>query len=377
MEEERSVKGGIVKIHAGRRLLIPACWVLFVLVFAAQWYAYDAGHGIADPFVDYLGWSGYIWGVLTPVVLWFARRHPIDSQTWRSAVPLHIATSLLLATVQLSFEASLEWLRSGGHWPFAEVMRHYLSQHTEVSLLAYWVLVGAMQFYRVYDQARTHQLRAAQLEAHLTEARLTALRAQLQPHFLFNTLQAATVLIHEEPDGAEEILLRLSELLRVSLDEVHDQEIPLGREIEFLEHYVRIQQRRFGERLRFDLQVDSDLFANPVPSLVLQPLVENAIQHGIGKNKENDVVTLRAFQKQDRLCLQVSNMTGVLADTPDRLVTRGVGLSNTRARLEHLYGQEQSLRLFNLQPRGVAALLSIPARRSPMEENLPATANSK
>jgi hypothetical protein len=377
MQQERLVKDGMTHTLMDRRLLIPACWALVVLVFSAQWYAYDAGHGMADPFVDYLGWSCYIWGVLTPLVLWFARRHPIDSATWRSAVPLHIAASLLLATVQLSLEASLEWFRAGGRWPLREVMRHYLSQHTEVSFLAYWALVGATQFYRVYDQARAHQLHAVQLEARLTEARLEALRAQLQPHFLFNTLQAATVLIHEEPDGAEEILLRLSELLRISLDEAHAQEIPLGREIEFLEHYTRIQQRRFGDRLRFNFQVDPNVLANWVPSLVLQPLVENAIRHGIGKHKENDVVSLRAFQKQDRLCLEVSNVTGALEDTPDRLVTRGIGLSNTRARLEQLYGQEQSLRLFNLQPRGVAVLLSIPARRSPSEKGVPAIAIAK
>jgi len=374
MRLEPFVKGGITKFPAGRRLLIPAVWVLVVLVFAAQWYAYDAGHGIADPFVDYLGWSCYIWGVLTPIGVWFARRHPIDSASWRTAVPVHIAASLLLATVQLSLEASLTWFRDSGHWPLREALRHYLSQHLEVSFLAYWTLVGAAQFYRTYDQARAHQLHSAQLEALLTEARLGALRAQIQPHFLFNTLQAATVLIHEEPDGAEEILLRLSELLRISLDEAHAQEIPLRREIEFLEHYKCIQQRRFGDRLRFSFEVDANLLAVPVPSLVLQPLVENAICHGIGKHRENDVVTLRVFQHQDRLCLEVSNVTGTLEETPERLATRGIGLSNTRARLEQLYGQEQSLRLFNLQPRGVAVLLSIPARRVPAEECAPAIA---
>lgn len=368
MQQEPFVKDGIRRIPAGGRLLIPAVLVLVVLVFAGQWYAYDAGHGIADPLVDYLGWSCYIWGVLTPIGVWFARRHPIDSASWRTAVPLHITASLLLATVQVSFEASLTWFRDGGQWSLLEALRHYLSQHLEVSFFAYWLLVGAAHFYRMYDQARAHQLHSVQLEALLTEARLGALRAQIQPHFLFNTLQAATVLIHEEPDGAEEILLRLSELLRISLDEAHAQEIPLSREIEFLGHYTRIQQRRFGDRLRFSFEVDANLLAVPVPSLVLQPLVENAIFHGIGKHKENDVVTLRVFQQQDRLCLEVSNTTGTLEEAPERVSTQGIGLSNTRARLEQLYGLEQSLRLFNLQPRGVAVLVSIPARLLPSEE---------
>jgi two-component system, LytTR family, sensor kinase len=377
MEKEPLVQDVRAATRIDRRLLIPAIWVLVVLVFAAQWYGYDAGHHIAEPFVDYLGWSCYIWGVLTPIGIWFAGRHPINAASWRRAVPLHLAASLLLATVQLSLEASIKWLRTGGEWPLRETLRHYLSQHTEVVFLAYWALVGSTEFYRTYDQARVHQLHAVRLEALLAEARLGALRAQIQPHFLFNTLQAATVLIHEEPDGAEEILLRLSELLRISLDEAHTQEIPLRREIEFLEHYTRIQQLRFGDRLRFTFEVDPNLMAVRVPSLVLQPLVENAICHGIGKHKENDVVTIRVFQQLDRLFLEVSNVTGTLQDTPERLVKRGIGLSNTRARIEQLYGQEQSLRLFNLQPRGVAALLSIPARRSLSEESVPAIAIAK
>src|SRR5207237_3789173 len=124
------VENWILQPPAKRRLLIGAGWVLVVGVFAAQWYAYDSGHGFADPFADYLGWSCYIWGVLTPLGLWIGRRCPINAATWRSAVPLHIAASLLLATVQLSLEASLEWWRAGGQWPLAEVVRHYLRQHT-------------------------------------------------------------------------------------------------------------------------------------------------------------------------------------------------------------------------------------------------------
>ena len=167
-----------------------------------------------DPFVDYLGWSCYLWGVLTPVALALSRRYPINSVNWRRAVPLHLGASLLLAIVQLSLEASFEWVRARGGWPLMAVLRHYLSQHTEVGFLVDWVVVGAVQFYRMQDQYSAHEVRAAQLESRLAEARLEMLRAQLQPHFLFNTLQAATVLVREEPDGAEEILLGLSEPLR-------------------------------------------------------------------------------------------------------------------------------------------------------------------
>lgn len=351
------------------RLLIVAGWAAVVFLFASQWYAYDAGHGFSDPFIFYLGWSFYLWGVLTPLALWLAWRYPIGAGTWTRAVPLHLAASLLLTTVQLSIEASVAWSRIGDRSPLMAMVAHYLRQHTQLGLLTYWLLVGAVQFYRMHDQGRRRQLRAAQLEARLAEAQMENLRAQLHPHFLFNTLQAATTLIHEDPQAAEDILMRLSELLRVSLDEMRTHEIPLAHEVEFLNQYLGIQQRRFGDKLRFELQIDDDTLDCAVPTLILQPLVENAVRHGVGKYKDKDVVTVRSFQERDQLCLAVSNFTSSLEGTPEELLSRGVGLSNTRERLEQLYGNGQSLRLFNLEPKGVCVQVSIPRRRMSSDEN--------
>jgi LytS/YehU family sensor histidine kinase len=204
----------------------------------------------------------------------------------------------------------------------------------------------------MYDRARRRELHTAQLEAQLA-AQLAALRTQLQPHFLFNTLQAATTLIYDDPQGAEDILLSLSELLRISLEALQHQEVPLADELEFLKHYTSIQQRRFGDRLRLELRIDPALGGYAVPSLLLQPLVENAIRHGIGKHKEADAVSISAFARQDRLHIEVSNLATALEDAPERLLSRGVGLANTRARLEQLYGPRQSFEIRNLQPRGV------------------------
>lgn len=240
-------------------------------------------------------------------------------------------------------------------------MRHYLTQHAHISIASYWLLIAGTQFYRLIAQARRRELRAAQLEARLAEARLEALRGQLQPHFLFNTLQAAVTLVHDDPDGAEDVLLQLSELLRASLDKLHVQQIPLRREIELLNHYMSIQQRRFGERLRFDVQVDPGLLDCAVPTLILQPLVENAVRYGVGRHKENDLVTFRAWRNRDALCLEISNRTGVLDGEPEQLFTRGVGLSNTRRRLEQLYGERQALDIFDGRPSGVGVRLSLPA----------------
>jgi two-component system, LytTR family, sensor kinase len=306
-----------------KKLLIFAAWAVAVFLFASQWYAYDAAHGFADPFIFYVGWSCYLWGVLTPLAVCLAWRHPIGSSTWMRTIAFHLVISVLLATVQLSFEAWIAVLRADGSWPLIVAARHYLTQHVQVGLMTYWLVLGAAHFYRIYDEGRTRQLRAAQLEARLAELQIQNLRAQLHPHFLFNTLQAAVTLIHEDPGGAEDILLRLSDLLRISLDEMRTQEIRVAREIEFLEHYIAIQQRRFGDRLRFELQIDSNVIDCAVPTLVLQPLVENAIRHGIAKSRDKDVVTVRAFQDGQHLRLEVANLASTLDDTPEQLFPRG------------------------------------------------------
>ena len=357
---------------ATKRLLVISGWALVVFLFASQWYAYDTAHGFADPYIYYLGWSFYLWGVLTPAALWLAWRYPISGDTWSRALPLHLAASLVLTTAQLCLEASLAWFHIGNQGPLSAMLAHYLRQHTQIGLLTYWVVIGVVHFYGIHDRARKRDLRTAQLEARLAEAQIENLRTQLHPHFLFNTLQAAATLIHEDPEAAEDILLRLSELLRASLDEMQTHEIPLAREIDFLKQYIGIQQRRFADRLRFELETDADTLDCSVPTLVLQPLVENAVRHGVGKHRENDVITVRAFQHGNRLCATVSNLSSSLEDTPERLSSRGIGLSNTRGRLKQLYGEEQELRLYNLEPKGVCVQISIPIRRIPSEQNVPA-----
>ena len=354
--------------HAAKGFAIAAGWMAVVLLFAGQWFAYDAAHGVSDPFLFYLGWSCYLWGILTPLAAWISWRRPIQSGTWQHAVPLHLLVSVLLTSVQLSAEASIAWFRLGEPGSLTAMLAHYFRQHLQIGLLTYWFLVGVTHFYRLHDQARKRQVRAAQLEACLAEAQIENLRTRLHPHFLFNTLQAAATLIHEDPGGAEDIVLRLSELLRVSLNEMRTQEIPLAREIDFVEHYMSIQRRRFGDRLRFELQIDPGTLACAVPTLVLQPLVENAVRHGVDKHKESDIVTIRAFREQDRLCLEVSNYTSSLEGAPEKHLSVGIGLSNTRERLEQLYGEEQSLRLFRLDPKGVCVQVSIPSRQLPADE---------
>jgi two-component system LytT family sensor kinase len=229
--------------------------------------------------------------------------------------------------------------------------------------LTYWALVLAAQFYRLYDESRNRQLRAARLATQLSAARLESLRSQLQPHFLFNTLHAAVGLVHDDPDGAEDILLRLSQLLRISLVDFNSNEISLRKELEFIDCYVGIQQRRFGERLRVLHSIDPSLLDSAVPSLILQPLIENAIRHGIGTHKESDLISVNALRDGGNLRLEVCNRSSTLSGTLNQLLSRGVGLANTNARLRELYGERQALQLLNLEPRGVCVRMTFPARK--------------
>lgn len=332
-----------------------------VILFASQWYIYDAVHHQAERVIYYLGTCAYLSGVLAPAVLWLGRRRPLDARSWKRNVPLHLAASVVLTTVGLLVETFFWWLPRTD-WPFLAALRHCLLNHTQIALFTYWLLLGAYHVYAIYDRDRRRELHNAKLERELAQAHLTALRAQLQPHFLFNTLQAATMLIYQDPQGAEEILLSLSELLRISLHAMQEQEIPLHREMEFLRHYTAIQERRFGDRLRFTFQIEADLHGCAVPSLVLQPLVENAIHHGIQAHREADLVSVRARSDTGRLVLEVRNQTSALDDLPERLFSRGVGLANTRARLRQLYGAQQSFDIRNAAPSGVVVRLSMPLR---------------
>ncbi len=338
-----------------------------VIAAASQWYIYDAIHQHAERFTYYLVTCVYLCGVLTPLVFWLGGRWSIDSRTWKRTLLIHIAASLLLTGFGVLIEATIGWVPHASSWALSAALRHYFTQHTQISLLTYWALLGAFQVYRTYDRARLRELQAAQLETQLAEAQLAALRTQLQPHFLFNTLQAATMLIYDDPEGAEEILLSLSELLRISLRSLQQKEVSLNSEIEFLKHYSAIQQRRFGDRLRFDFQIEKGSESCAVPSLLLQPLVENAIRHGIGVRKEPDLVSVRAFVNNGRLNIEVENRASVLDDTQERLLARGVGMANTIARLQRLYGFEQTFAIRNLLPQGVLVSLSIPVRLLPVQ----------
>lgn len=341
-------------------------WLALVLFVATQWCIYDWSHQQAERFAYYLGTSAYFLGFLAPAVLWLAFRWPFEATHWKFRLAQHLFAATVLTAASIVIETFILWRLHDG-WEFQAALRHCFTYHTQLGLLAYLVLLLGAHAYSWYDRTRQRELHAAQLEGQLAEAQLTALRTQLQPHFLFNTLQAATTLIYGDPEGAEEILLALSNLLRISLQAMQQQEAPLCSEIDFLRHYAAIQQRRFGDRLEFEFRIEEAARSCAVPSLLLQPLVENAVRHGTGIHKERDLISVRAFVNEGRLNVEIKNRSSVLDGSLEEVVSRGVGLSNTIARLERLYGLEHSFVIRNLTPRGVLVSLSLPARTLPLK----------
>jgi ligand-binding sensor domain-containing protein/signal transduction histidine kinase len=244
---------------------------------------------------------------------------------------------------------------------YAFTLRPHFRQTIWFSLLVGMsLLLAAAGVMMLYKRDRDRELQGSQLESKLTQAQLQILEMQLQPHFLFNTLNGIMVLIREDPETASLMIARLSEFLRLTLESAGAQEVTLRRELEFLDRYVQIERLRFGDRLTVEQEVPHELLDAMVPNLILQPLVENAIRHGVSKRRGQALISIGVTRENGTLSIHVrDNGTGLPArDSAD--VKEGIGLSNTRARLRHLYGQKQRFELNSPPGGGVSVLLSLP-----------------
>jgi sensor histidine kinase YesM len=341
-------------------------WTAMVLLEAVQVLLLDAHKGYILPLSHYLIWSGiqwYPWALLTPFILAVARRYPMTKSTWMQRIVFpHALTALLCISIEavLTGVAGSIYSLYETPAPFFMFVSDAFDKRGLQNITAYCVVVASAAYLHLREEIRLRQLREAQLEAHLASAQLEMLRMQLQPHFLFNTLQAAMTLVQEDPRAAEDMLLRLSQLLRITLDEMGNHQIPLSREFDLLDLYIGIQRVRFSERLTVEIHAAPATLNSLVPTLLLQPLVENAIRHGIGKHKGDDVIEINARHANGGLELEVWNRNSIVEDTTDRLLLRGVGLRNTRARLEQLYGPAATLILRALGNRGAVVLIFIP-----------------
>jgi sensor histidine kinase YesM len=227
-------------------------------------------------------------------------------------------------------------------------------------MMTYWAIVGLSHALRYYREARDRELRESQLETHLVEAQLQALQRQLQPHFLFNTLNTISALMHRDLDAADDMIAKLSDLLRLSLQNVGVQEVTLKQELDFLSKYLEIEQTRFRDRLTVVFDIQPDTLDALVPNLVLQPLVENSIKHGIGPRATPGQIAIRSTRVGSMLELEVRDNGVGLSAARLTDFNRGIGLGNTRSRLQHLYGQSHRFEFRQPPGGGLSVLIAIP-----------------
>jgi len=329
-----------------------------------------------------IGWlaSMYIWAALTPAILWAGRHWPIDGNRrlrWRNAA-IHAGASTLVSAVAAIVEAPV--LVALGTVPplpgpasLPRLASLLLAYSFHAGVIQYWAIVAIQAVLRARERAREREHEALELQVsrselarQLTASQLSALKMQLQPHFLFNTLGAIMVLVQQGRRGeAEGMLARLSDLLRLVVDEVHMQEVPLWRELEFLNLYLAIEAVRFQDRLGVRMHTDPHVADALVPHMVLQPIVENAIRHGLGQSEEAVAIDIQARRRDGQLLLTVADDgPGPSAGVLHR---RGVGLTNTENRLAALYGAAGVLRVESQVPRGVRVTVAVPFRREEVE----------
>jgi two-component system, LytTR family, sensor kinase len=379
--------------------LILCLWALLVVAFAGQLVFTSPRpltwqQALPLAFRDWLPWA-----FLAPVVAWLAARFPLERRKLALSIPIHVVACMAAILVcqavarlnrpqpgpeagpfpgeppfalpgggpppedrPLRFRGPPEELppgalpRQGRPAPFLNA----LVMQGKFNLPIYWVIVSIAHAFSYYRRSQERERTALELEARLAEARLQALHNQLHPHFLFNTLHAISTLVHKDPNAADEMISNLSELLRVALDTSDRQEVSLRQELNFLDRYLDIQQVRFGERLRVEKQIDTAALDAQVPTLILQPLVENAIKHGIEPRPGPGLVAIEVQRKGETLRLAVRD-NGLGASKSDGQ-PEGIGLANTRARLQELYGARARFTLTSPAEGGFQVEMLIPIR---------------
>lgn len=313
----------------------------------------------------------YAWAVLTPIVLWLARRYRIRPDHRWEDIARHCAMAVVLGAAHgvITYLANIAVFGQPTvrNEPFTlqRFLALQLPVETFTGFYKYWLIViiwWALDYHRKY---REQEVQAAQLETKLTQAQLQALKMQLHPHFLFNTLHAVSMLNFTDVDAANRMLVQLSDLLRLTLENSGAQEIRLRQELDFLRRYLEIEQTRFQDRLSVEIDADARLLDAQVPNLILQPLVENAIRHGLGKQARAGRLRIVARRDANDLILEVADDGPGLPEGWRLERDSGIGLSNTVARLRQLYGARHRFELVTPVSGGLLVRITLPLSFSP------------
>jgi two-component system LytT family sensor kinase len=345
-----------------------AVWFVLALVSASQRYADSLLTSTPAKFSELLFWSlvtWSYWALLTPLVFRLNEKMALRKERLGLVAPAHLALGFIFGLLHIALLALLGVLfnpnRTGAPTTFLAEFGRGARIFLYVELIIYWAILGAAVARDSYRKYRERELRARELEAQLGQARLQALRMQVQPHFLFNALNTVAMLIRNGESGrAVQMVAGIGELLRSSLNDTAEQEVPLAAEIDFVRRYLSIEEFRFPDRLRVEVDVPEELQSAEVPNLILQPLVENAVRHGIAKSSSSGLVRIAARRQNGWLELSVEDDGPGLPAGWQPDAGAGIGLRNVRSRMEQLYGGRQEFVLRNVGPKGALARLRIP-----------------
>lgn len=352
-----------------------ALWTALVLLFAAPLALHSTVSWQETVRFGASFWA--LWLFFLPAVAWLSFRFPLERDKLLRNFGLHLLACALMVVVNRAAFSAISGLAPSPPSPAANDRPPgpprassirvqpggfgiFLGLRSALDVLVYWAVAGACHAVTNFRRSQERERRAAELQEQLTRAQLQALRMQINPHFLFNTLNSIAALIHVNPRAADEMLGDLSELLRRSLESTQD-EIPLTQELDLINAYLRIEQKRFGDRLTLHLNIPDDLKSALVPALILQPLVENSIRHGIEPQRDPGSIWIEAHRDNQQLQLIVrDNGRG-----PTDSGREGIGLANTKARLQALYGANHQFTFAKAEPKGCRVEILLPLRFKP------------
>ena len=345
--------------------LIWGVWTIVALFFTTQVYImYYADKQPIRYMQNFLVQASacYLWALATPLVLWLARRFCIQRDNWLKRAGLHLLFSLSVASALLVlhfFAFMLVMGRGQQITPFR--VFGFIYYNLDRWLLIYWAILLMSHAFSYYNSYRKGELRASQLREQLVQSQLEALKMQVHPHFLFNTLHSISALLNKDTEAARKMITRLGDFLRLTLENSGSLEVTLQQEIEFLNGYLEIERIRFQDRLTTEIRVDPEVLDVRVPNLILQPIVENAMRHAVGHSTSGRV-EITAAPRNGVVRIQVKD-NGPGIDTDRMLEARhgkGLGLANTQARLHGLYGEAGRFELSNDPRGGLIVTLEVP-----------------
>ena len=341
-----------------RKFLPIAAWIIVGFVFTSQLHFFAARTGSKMTWLDSMVWEiprWLLWAFFAPFVTRLARKYPVHKQNAVERIPLHIFLALVFSLVHLVlfvliFHAIRTWM--GDHGKLFDTLQFAFALDFHVGVAVYWLLV-------LLQKSRDSEQRIARLHAELSQAQLQALKMQLHPHFLFNTLNSISAYLRKDVEIADEMIGRLGDFLRLTLQNSGAQEIQLQKEIDFLKQYLEIEQLRFQDRLHADFEIDPDTLNALVPNLILQPIVENAVRHGISAIVGQGTIRITAKRYNSKLQIMVmDNGPGY------QEMKRGIGITSTTNRLKQLYGDHGRFYIAHRPEGGIVVTLEMPFHQS-------------